>query len=82
MTQISLDKTGKAHYNVKAVSGCSADGSALGSGPRGPEFKSPHSDQRKVERYCFFNIFRLFVFCRSIWRKIFPIANLVAYQSA
>ena len=47
MTQISLDKTGKAHYNVKAVSGCSADGSALGSGPRGREFKSPHSDQKK-----------------------------------
>ena len=26
------------------LTGCSAVGSALGSGPRGPGFKSPHSD--------------------------------------
>lgn len=31
-------------YNIQALSGCSADGSVLGSGPRGREFKSRHSD--------------------------------------
>ncbi len=30
---------------TKFISGCSAVGSALGSGPRGRVFKSPHSDQ-------------------------------------
>ena len=30
------------------ISGCSAVGSALGSGPRGREFKSPHSDQKST----------------------------------
>ena len=32
-------------YNIQALSGCSADGSVLGSGPRGRGFKSRHSDQ-------------------------------------
>ncbi len=31
-------------YNIQALSGCSADGSVLGSGPRGRGFKSRHSD--------------------------------------
>ena len=29
---------------IDGLTGCSAVGSALGSGPRGPGFKSPHSD--------------------------------------
>ena len=40
----SLDIRVECHYNKKSCSGCSAAGSALGSGPRGREFKSPHSD--------------------------------------
>ena len=43
----SLDKRDACDYNKKAVSGCSAAGSALGSGPRGREFKSPHSDHKE-----------------------------------
>ena len=31
-------------YNYKAVRGVAQFGSALGSGPRGRGFKSPHSD--------------------------------------
>ena len=31
-------------YNIQALSGCSADGSVLVSGPRGRGFKSSHSD--------------------------------------
>ena len=30
---------------MERLTGCSAAGSALGSGPRGRGFKSPHSDQ-------------------------------------
>ena len=37
----------------KLISGCSAAGSALGSGPRGREFKSPHSDQKAVGRIAY-----------------------------
>ena len=33
-------------YNIQALSGCSADGSVLGSGPRGRGFKSRHSDHK------------------------------------
>ena len=32
------------HTKIVVFSGCSADGSALGSGPRGRGFKSRHSD--------------------------------------
>ncbi len=41
---------GKIWYNNLVIekSGCSAVGSALGSGPRGRAFKSPHSDQEKA----------------------------------
>ena len=31
-------------FEKRNITGCSAAGSALGSGPRGREFKSPHSD--------------------------------------
>ena len=31
--KLKLDKRQEPHYNEKAVSGCSADGSAHGSGP-------------------------------------------------
>ena len=42
-----LDKGGMDRYNSIAFrSGCSAAGSALGSGPRGRGFKSRHSDQK------------------------------------
>ena len=34
-------------YNIQALSGCSADGSVLGSGPRGRGFKSRCSDQKE-----------------------------------
>lgn len=37
-------------YNIQALSGCSADGSVLGSGPRGRGFKSRHSDHLKRSR--------------------------------
>ena len=33
---------------IERLTGCSAVGSALGSGPRGRGFKSPHSDQKAV----------------------------------
>ena len=41
--------------------GCSADGSALGSGPRGPEFKSPHSDQKEKSASAGFSFLRHFI---------------------
>ena len=49
MNDLFLDNSGHSNYNNKAVkkiftSGCGTDGSALGSGPRGREFKSRHSD--------------------------------------
>ena len=37
----------KKKRTEKIRTGCSAVGSALGSGPRGRGFKSRHSDQRK-----------------------------------
>ena len=44
----SLDILPATSYNLfSLVSGCSADGSVLGSGPRGRGFKSPHSDHRR-----------------------------------
>lgn len=46
-------------YYVRFSSGCSAVGSALGSGPRGRMFKSCHSDQ-KVKVSVLFN-FDLFL---------------------
>ena len=46
-----LDKGGMGRYNSIAFrSGCSAAGSALGSGPRGRGFKSRHSDQKSRMR--------------------------------
>ena len=33
---------------MERLTGCSAVGSALGSGPRGRGFKSPHSDQKST----------------------------------
>ena len=33
---------------IDGLTGCSAVGSALGSGPRGPGFKSPHSDHKRA----------------------------------
>ena len=47
----SLDKQGTNPYNnVVHNSGYSADGSALGSGPRGRGFDSRYSDQKEVVR--------------------------------
>ena len=46
----TLDFIGIIVYNIQALSGCSADGSVLGSGPRGRGFKSRHSDQIKKSR--------------------------------
>ena len=45
-----LDSGRKIPYNNQAASGCSAVGSALGSGPRGRGFKSRHSDQTMIIR--------------------------------
>ena len=52
-TQISVDKIRSGSYNKKAVRGVAQFGSALGSGPRGREFESRHSDQinRMVEPF-------------------------------
>ena len=57
----SLDKRDACDYNKKAVSGCSAAGSALGSGPRGREFKSPHSDHIKEAKTDCFGLFLYFL---------------------
>ena len=46
----TLDFIGIIVYNIQALSGCSADGSVLGSGPRGRGFKSRHSDHLKRSR--------------------------------
>ena len=45
-----LDNFAQRQYNsilLISVPGCSAVGSVLGSGPRGREFKSRHSDQNR-----------------------------------
>ena len=39
-------------YENYIASGCSADGSVLGSGPRGHGFESRHSDHNKTDRFC------------------------------
>ena len=49
-------------YNIQALSGCSADGSVLGSGPRGRGFKSRHSDHMKVLKTLGFQGFFIFIF--------------------
>ena len=49
-----LDIGRKIPYNNQAASGCSAVGSALGSGPRGRGFKSRHSDQKSCG-FCLFS---------------------------
>ena len=43
--------------NQKIISGCSAVGSALGSGPRGRAFESPHSDHVVVNDITFATTF-------------------------
>ena len=46
-----LDNFAQRQYNsilLISVPGCSAVGSVLGSGPRGREFKSRHSDQKST----------------------------------
>ena len=47
---------------MDGLTGSSAAGSALGSGPRGREFKSPLSDQKKA---CNRNDYRLFYFLQK-----------------
>ena len=57
-----LDNFAQRQYNsilLISVPGCSAVGSVLGSGPRGREFKSRHSDHKKA---CNLNDYRLFAF--------------------
>ena len=51
-----------------ALSGCSAAGSALGSGPRGRGFKSRHSDQKVEDHSCGLRLFLLLSFCDGIWK--------------
>ena len=48
--EYNLDIPFQIPYNNLAVSGCSAVGSALGSGPRGRGFDSRHSDQRSIRK--------------------------------
>ena len=55
--QFSLDKHNLPYYNKKAVSGCSAAGSALGSGPRGRGFESRHSDSDAVCSFLYMAFF-------------------------
>lgn len=61
-----LDNFAQRQYNsilLISVPGCSAVGSVLGSGPRGREFKSRHSDHQKA---CNLNDYRLFPFLGCI----------------
>ena len=52
-------------YNIQALSGCSADGSVLGSGPRGREFKSRHSDHIAADVVSFAAIFYSHIPCAT-----------------
>ena len=54
-----LQKTRKLYIMDKRITRCSAVGSALGSGPRGREFKSRHLDHETAE------IIRCFLFSIS-----------------
>ena len=60
------------------LTGCSAVGSALGSGPRGPGFKSPHSDHAECPYGIWVScnghsalLFPIFYFPQSSYRKAF-----------
>ena len=77
-----LDNFAQRQYNsilLISVPGCSAVGSVLGSGPRGREFKSRHSDQKKA---CNFNGYRLFAFLGDVaLRAGHPQNTLNAFNS-
>ena len=49
-TRVRFPSPAPTHLPVlkENISGCSAVGSALGSGPRGRVFKSPHSDHKSA----------------------------------
>ena len=51
----------------KSISGCSAAGSVLDLGSRGPEFESRHSDQNSPEINDFRGVLLFFVFVRFLF---------------
>ena len=71
---------------IERLTGCSAVGSALGSGPRGRGFKSPHSDQRASPyRTCLFLLpesFRCTELCIFRYPFLLLVEGLIPYYIA
>ena len=61
----------------KAVSGCSAVGSASGLGPGGRRFESCHPDNKKLSRISLgvFCVYRVHVFCQSVALMLFVVTR-------